>query len=339
MQARKFTLLARGWSWSWHTVGAQTLPPVSLGRTTKRKVEVVIIQQLASFCSTHRARHHFGQRMHLVLDFDGTITQKDTIGVLVDSALAFQRERGQDLSSRWDHVLEEYTADAKALKESFQPAEPMRTSLDDERRFLAAQFEVDEASLRRVAASRIFAGIETEQYFQFGRDAVESGKVSIRSGFWQLVELAATQGWMVHVISVNWSRNFIAGVLHPLDPKLIITNDLSLDGAIQGPEILPRKLTSPWDKLEAFELVTASSTDKVVYFGDSVNDIECLVRGGLAIADGEDTSLLRTLRRVGMQIPRLSAQTAKANLTWASNFDDFLKASNLTPPLSTEKGQ
>jgi phosphoserine phosphatase len=277
--------------------------------------------------------------MHLVFDFDGTITQKDTIGVLVDSALSLQKERGQDLAARWDHVIKAYTDDAKALKESFRPAESDRTSLDEERKFLAAQYEVDEASLSRVSASGIFAGIEKEQYFQFGKNAVQNGQILIRAGFRELVNFAATQGWSVHVISINWSSDFIAGALHPFDANLIIANDLSIDGTIQGPEVIQRKLTSPWDKLDAFKIVTATSKAKVVYFGDSVNDVECLIRGGVAIADSQDTSLLKMLRRVGMQTPRLSIQTTQSSLTWASDFGEFMKANSLEPPPSLETRQ
>ncbi|KAH8179685.1 haloacid dehalogenase-like hydrolase domain-containing protein [Sarocladium implicatum] len=267
--------------------------------------------------------------MHLVFDFDGTITQKDTIGVLVDYALAHQREQGREVAPRWNRVLEAYGHDAQVLKEHFRPKEAERTTLDGQRAFLSAQYDVDEASLSRVSASGIFANINKDTYFRFGQDAVESGKVQIRPGFRELVAHAAAQDWMVHVISVNWSREFIAGALHPLDPRLIITNSLAFDGTIQGPDILQRKLTSPWDKLDALKAVTAGDADKVVYFGDSANDVECLIKGGVAIADCEDTSLLRMLRRVGVQTPRLASQTDGNTVPWASDFDEFMKANEI----------
>ena len=269
--------------------------------------------------------------MHLVFDFDGTITQKDTIGVLVNHALAHQRERGQELAPRWARVLEAYSEDAKHL-ESFRPIEAERTTLDEERAFLAAQLKVDEASLARVSASNIFANISEEKYFHFGKYAVESGEIQLRPGFRDLVTFAAAQDWKVHIISINWSRDFIAGALHPFDPKLIVTNSLSLDGTIQGPSLLQRKLTSPWDKLEALRAVTSSDADTAVYFGDSSNDVECLIRGGIAIANGEDTALLRMLRRVGVQTPRLSAQTAEGAFAWASDFHEFMRANDIDYP-------
>ncbi|KAL2212259.1 hypothetical protein CC79DRAFT_1364540 [Sarocladium strictum] len=277
--------------------------------------------------------------MHLIFDFDGTITQKDTIGVLVNSALDWHKERGQDLASRWDDAVAAYIEDTKALKESFKPIEAERRSLEEEREFLAAQYEVDEASLNRVSASGIFADLTASDFYRFGQEAVVSGNVVIRPGFQELVTLAAKRSWKVHVISINWSRHFIAGVLGSFDEKPIISNDPSDDGRIEGPKILQRRVTGTQDKLEALQYVTANSADKVVYFGDSVNDIECLLRGGIVIADNEYTSLLRTLRRVGVQTSRLSLQTANANLTWAKDFTEFIKANDLDASLGTNSGQ
>lgn len=296
-------------------------------------IRVLVIFLFLCRSSNHR-RYSTVDNMHLIFDFDGTITQKDTIGVLVNSALDWHKERGQDLGPRWDHAVATYIEDTKALKESFKPIEADRRSLDDEREFLAVQYEVDEASLNRVSASGIFANITALDYYRFGQEGVDSGNVVIRPGFQDLVALAAKRGWKVHVISINWSRHFIAGVLGSFDETLIISNDPSIDGRIDAPGFLQRRSTGPQDnwKLEALHHVTANSTDKVMYFGDSVNDIECLLCGGIVIADNEDTSLLRTLRRVGVQTPRLSLQTANANLAWAKDFTEFIKANNLDTP-------
>ena len=286
----------------------------------------------------HR-RYSTTGNMHLIFDFDGTITQKDTIAVLVNSALDWHKERGQDLASRWDDAVAAYIEDTKALKESFKPIEAERRSLEEERKFLTAQYEVDEASLNRVSASGIFADIIAPDYFRFGQEAVVSGNVVIRPGFQELVTLAAKRDWKVHIISISWSHHFIAGVLGSFDETLIISNDPSNDGKIEGPGFLQRRLTGTQDKLEALQHVTANAADRVVYFGDSVNDIECLLRGGIVIADDEDTSLLRTLRRVGVQTSRLSLQTANANLTWAKDFTEFIKANDLDASLGTNSGQ
>lgn len=267
--------------------------------------------------------------MHLIFDFDGTITQKDTIGELARVGIEFQRKRhGHHLQATWDQVVREYLDDYQAHKDGYEPSESVRDSLEHEFRFLSGSKKVEEASLARVDKSGVFRGLTTEDLAQAGVDAVKEGRVKLRDGFEELLELAESRGWTAGVISVNWSRSFIQGALlpHKLD---IIANEISTHGEIYGPEILGRKITNGGEKRRALRSLVPDANEKVLYFGDSTTDMECLVEGGVVISDHDDSSLLRTLRRVGVSVPHVSGRDKDDRVAWARNFREVMQSTVL----------
>lgn len=48
--------------------------------------------------------------MSIFLDFDGTITARDTIGDLAKAALRIRSARGVDLDKEWDEVVQSYVS-------------------------------------------------------------------------------------------------------------------------------------------------------------------------------------------------------------------------------------
>ncbi|POR31303.1 Uncharacterized protein TPAR_08503 [Tolypocladium paradoxum] len=269
--------------------------------------------------------------MHLIFDFDGTITQKDTISEIVASAidkLPTSRHRG--LQAAWDRVVQAYLADYKHYTANYQPAEAERTRLAQEARFLAGIKCVEEASLDRVGSSGVFAGLKPEDLYQMGVDAVDNGRVVVRDGFKEIVELAGQRGWQTDVVSVNWSSAFIRGVLHPHHIP-IAANDTSTDGHIHNPECLDSRLTTSPDKLKALGHVAAGTQDRVLYFGDSTTDMECLLhQDGVVIAADEESPLLQTFRRVGVEVPHVGKrQHERANICWARDFRECLASEML----------
>ena len=67
--------------------------------------------------------------MQLVFDFDGTITQQDTIGILAESAIALQKERRNiDLSTQWEQVVKAFDTEMeKVTKTGADPAAALKT--------------------------------------------------------------------------------------------------------------------------------------------------------------------------------------------------------------------
>lgn len=284
--------------------------------------------------------------MRLILDFDGTITEKDTISTLAKAALAYQNDRhGEDLSATWDEVVKRYMSDSKQYSTTYEVPEAERKTVEDELAFLGGSGHVELASLERIGQSAVFRGLEERDLFEMGKRAVQDGRIVLRDGFGEMTKLAAERGWTVGVISVNWSRAFIAGVLDGLvASSAIVANEFAPDGTVQGPPSLEgRSLTNGTGKLAVLGgddalrhgEVTAATT---VYFGDSTTDMECLLcgggagsGGGIAIASSEDASnLISTLRRVRLPVPHVNAAaTDAAGVFWARNFREVIDSDAL----------
>lgn len=265
--------------------------------------------------------------MRLILDFDGTITEKDTIGELANAAIEFHKSRGNnELQAKWDSVVKSYVDDWLKYKDTYHIPEHERTSVDEELRFLRGLKESEEASLARIEASGVFANLEATDLFEMGVQAVKNGKVVIRKGFDRLVEQSQQQQWEMAVVSVNWSAAFIQGVLHPLEIR-VISNEVASSGRVEGPEFLGREMTNSADKRECVEHLLGQDgrgAAKTVYFGDSTTDMECLLNGGVAISADDTCSLIKTLRRVGIEVPHVS--DSQADISWARDFNEVLQS-------------
>ncbi|QPC66862.1 hypothetical protein HYE67_009093 [Fusarium culmorum] len=264
-------------------------------------------------------------KMHLVFDFDGTITQQDSIGELARSAIEIQRNRkGHDLQASWDQVVQAYVADYRHYKENHPSPEDTRICMDQEFEFLSGMKDVEEASLQRIAESQIFEGLDAETLSQAGADAVQAGRIKIRDGFTEVMKLVADRNWSVSVISVNWSRSFLRGALlpHALD---VIANEPAMDGTITGPEFFNGRMTNAREKKEALKHLIKEKDGKVIYFGDSTTDMECLLAGGVVISDDEESSLLKALKRIKVNVPHVSDKSERdGKVKWARNFREVL---------------
>lgn len=317
-------------------------------------------------------------RPRLVLDFDGTITQKDTILVLASTAIARQQQRQQehdstDLAARWDQVVAAYLDDLKAYKDGYAVPESQRRTLAHEVAYQRGMADAEAASLARVRDSGVFAGLDAPTLRDMGREAVASGQVALRPGLARLVGEAGRAGWDVTVLSVNWSASFIRGVLSTaggssssssssargearesgsgssirgLDDLDVVANEVvsSGGGIVNDRDRDAKPLTTSSDKLEALKRWCPAAPAVVLYMGDSTTDLECLLHGrGVVVADGEDkSSLIRTLRRLGLNVPHAS-QAREAGgaggdgkdksqvVFWASDFNQVLD-SGLFPP-------
>ncbi|KAJ3472784.1 hypothetical protein NLG97_g10721 [Lecanicillium saksenae] len=76
-----------------------------------------------------RSRLRVLSKMHLIFDFDGTITTKDTINHLASAGIAAQKlSRGANLQPAWDSLVQAYLADYDAYRVRYAPKEADRTS-------------------------------------------------------------------------------------------------------------------------------------------------------------------------------------------------------------------
>ncbi|CAJ2513823.1 Uu.00g019420.m01.CDS01 [Anthostomella pinea] len=286
--------------------------------------------------------------MSIFLDFDGTITAQDTISELANFALRFQNSRqqlqpeagvGADLKPQWDAVVKAYIDDHKAQVACYRPAEAARRELHEKVAFLRDLKAVETRSLARIKSCALFQGITPAAFREAGRALVREGTVVIRPGFADFVRRRVEQGWRVYVVSVNWSSAFIEGACGGVDGLSVIANDVrEEDGSVAGPEVLNaegreqhRNLTNSCDKLDVMTAVLerdglVRDGSRSFYLGDSTTDLECLLAAtrGIVVADRDDTTLLRTLRRIGKSVPRVRDADQGAGLSWASDFEEVM---------------
>ncbi|KAK1658601.1 HAD-like domain-containing protein [Colletotrichum godetiae] len=277
--------------------------------------------------------------LNLVLDFDGTITTKDTIGTLAEIGLQFQQQRGVDLSSNWQEILQDYSKDHADHVSTYLPIANKRRSLEGELAFLRGLKEVESRSVQRVERSGIFRGISREYLTLIGENCRREGRVNLRDGFAELMDVAKQKGWSVAIVSVNWSGSFIKGVLSDYSVD-IVANEIELDGSISGPEVMGSTARQPSlmtceDKLRALQIFAArqgvEDIGTLVYFGDSTTDIECLLATqGFVISSNAESSLMKTLRRIGYRVPKVEDGRASEGTAWASTFVEVLKSGLLS---------
>ncbi|PKS06457.1 hypothetical protein jhhlp_007205 [Lomentospora prolificans] len=270
--------------------------------------------------------------MAIVLDFDGTITTRDTIGMLAEHAISFHKEHyDEDFSGAWKHILEAYGNDYSDYVTNYPVTENQRTSLGEEAKFLNGLEDLDLDSVRRVEESRIFDRISPADFFSDGVSAVGEGRVTLRPGISELLALAESRGWPVYVVSVNWSRNFIEGVLHHLGTQMeIYSNEVIPQGRISGPGGTSVLATSA-DKLRVLNDIPGLKGKSFVYFGDSSTDLECLTAcSGIVLSPTNDSSLLKTLSRIGLTAPHVKEGGKTDKLLWARDFKEVLETDVLS---------
>jgi hypothetical protein len=147
--------------------------------------------------------------IHWILDWDGTITKKDTLDALVNISAA--ANPGFPTQDRWNDVSKAYMDDYTATLSQVAPDGKLPTTVSGEKHLLAQMKPVEQRSLHRVSSSGIFAGLTKKAIEAGAKQAIDSRAVEVRSGF---------LGFSRHIrhdrvddgltlLSVNWSRHFI----------------------------------------------------------------------------------------------------------------------------------
>jgi thiamine phosphate phosphatase / amino-HMP aminohydrolase len=272
--------------------------------------------------------------MALVLDFDGTITIEDTVDVLAQFAISTQRKRGRDLAETWEWIKARYYQDCAEYKASYPVPETQRTTIEAEFDFLGGMKGLELASIGRVEEAGLFDGIEASEFRAAGEQAVGQGTVHVRSGFAELADLATRSGWDLFVVSVNWSRPFIEGILSMFGADIHVISNEVVDDRITC-SLLPadseaRVLTTSRDKRHVLDrLGLLSGTAATAYFGDSVTDLAGLtLTSGVVISSTGESSLLNTLERLGIMVRHVDGWDS--GMAWARDFSEVIESGILS---------
>lgn len=272
-------------------------------------VQLISTIQLKQFHSPSQA-----MPQDVVLDFDGTITTKDTISKLAKFGIQFQNERGKDMNAAWAEIIERYGQDYANHVETYVPAKAERNTLEQEIAYYRSLRDIETQSFKRVSTSGLFHGISEEAWRKAGRDMVETGEVVVRNGFREFMLSLRGKATRCGVVSVNFSRYFIEGVLEAsisdgsvVKEIEVVANISDENGILSGPErrwseVMAtsdaklgsmRKLLGSWEKGRA-------SHGKTVYVGDSGTDLECLLAdeaAGVVMSEDGEGSLIQMLKK------------------------------------------
>lgn len=294
-----------------------------------------LIQPLSRAMSTQSQGFSKGQ-IHWVLDWDGTITQKDTLDTLVNIAASAKPDF--PTFDRWKAVVDAYISDYTTSLEKLAPNGSLPTTIPQEKELLKALKPVEQRSLDRVAESRIFEGLTSKILKDGAEEAICSGDVVLRPGCTEFINcILNSDDSKLSILSVNWSRQFIlfsleaAGIHIP--PASIFANEL--DGIDEGKAskgvVSPdgyMKIISSGDKLRCLDELREKGSTTIVYIGDSWPDIECLLTADLGICIRDEPvgssqkKLADALQRLGVKCAKVQDSSGIDGLqvVWAQNF-------------------
>jgi hypothetical protein len=270
--------------------------------------------------------------MHLFIDFDGTITQSDTIDILVQYAIWSTGKRESVYKDTWTQIVKAWEDDMKAYKREH----PFPVKRSEVLAWLEGQRAVEEASIQRINASNIFEGADFMTLFGAGRQAVAEGHVKLRKGFLEFIQHLEQAGIEVTIVSVNWSEDWIRGCISPATPN-ILSNTIDLTGKIVPSKgtrrSADRLMLTGGDKVQEVMLSVLGTPDgesgSLSYIGDSLTDLLCLIecKNGIVMTDSpEQSDLYQAMVDLSHEVPHASDYygRTKSRFAWARDFDGIL---------------
>ncbi|KAK9720199.1 hypothetical protein K7432_004291 [Basidiobolus ranarum] len=242
----------------------------------------------------------------LVTDFDETISQQDSISSLAKTAYKVREARNTTQVSSippWSYFEEAYGEDYTKYSAKLPPQPTQNGTLEQLYYFLDALKEVELRSLARVSKGLALSGVTREELRRGGSELM------LRPHSLEFLKKYAKHSEReLHVLSVNWSKDWIAGALKSISEGelSIIANDLEFDktGTSTG-NILPSVVVAG-DKLRAFKKLHKPEGTASMYIGDSSTDLECLLEADYGIVVGNNTSLRKKLQVYDIELKPLS---------------------------------
>jgi 2-hydroxy-3-keto-5-methylthiopentenyl-1-phosphate phosphatase len=273
--------------------------------------------------------------IHLVLDWDGTLTTRDTLHLV--SNIGFRRNT---LDVSWSDIVQAYLDDYAAHEQAYKYPKRNRRTVADESTWLASLDAVESRSMRRVEEAGIFGGVEEDDVVKAGSDAVINGEIEMRNGWISLLfhgfgvqPLEARSINVVpSILSVNWSGLFIRSCLSRLimgdavdglqpNPRISMIRNLPIHAneIHEGASKHRHEIRTSKDKLSSLQelqssrdgLKSQNSQEEVempllIYVGDSATDFDALLFAdvGICVRDepmgSSQKELAETFERVGI---------------------------------------
>ena len=275
----------------------------------------------STLTSAPPAQHMSAHCLHLVLDFDGTLTTTSTLPIIYNIG-----HRLNPSCPSWQSISQAYMEDYDRLKStSVKP-----TTLSQELKWLESLRAIEYRSITRVEATNVFRNVSKELMHSAAATAVRDRQIEMRPGWEKLVKKAMERKGRVGIVSVGWSPDLIRGCLSAspdrvgaagqdgnlekgVDVALVdvrANNVLGGDGgkmdrSREAPSVDQRsRILTAADKLRAMTDVVGTdhpdhSRPLILYVGDSTTDLECLLHADVGIClSGEPAAMTREQRKL-----------------------------------------
>ena len=282
--------------------------------------------------------------MDWYFDWDGTITQKDTLSLL--ASIGYQQNANHNLPP-WSFFSEAYTSGLKRLQGEYQRSNDTQT-LENYIVWQTSLLDVERASVERVEEAGVFNNVTATEVDSSARVAVESKTIRFRNGLASLLEYIARSTESLTIISVHWSARFIRACLetasefHDANRTLsikVLANEIDVtagSGKLAGPaEQTNHGIRTASDKATVLEqeIDRSGRHRPSVYVGDSVGDLQCLLKADIGICvrhdplSHEQQHLSTTLSDLGIDCDWIGQYTVQAfrverQLWWAKDFQE-----------------
>lgn len=239
----------------------------------------------------------------LILDYDGTLTVKDTMAVLGNL--------GGNSAGSWQEIVDAYLKDFDTYKK--QPYPWKKYDGKEYSGWLAGRKSLEQRSAQRVQDAGFFRGATLDDVTTSVKAALESGELKLREGWLELfalflssydTESGTTDGSSIEILSVNWSETAVRRGLYEAakesghaqkDELCKYINDMKIfANEIEGlgsPEGSSGRIVRPFDvdirtsgdKLRYLKASLDAKNAFVVYVGDSSTDFDSLRAANLGI--------------------------------------------------------
>jgi len=250
----------------------------------------------------------------LIVDFDQTITVKDTIANIVYAAADNHHDDRKEFLNAWNGVVEWFSGEyAQVIEDLFSQPAPSQSTCDvlpksaeckNQRSvFLQRKLEIFEqiemASIRRVISGQFLANTRREQLQAVGRN------IEKQPGIETILTDMKTSGVQIDVLSANWSKDMIIGAMAGLYDNLV-ANDLKFDANGVSTGELALQVVSASDKLRHYRRLK-SKTGNNLYIGDSLYDLLPMLEAEIGVLFGRSRSAMRAISHFSLPFKELTS--------------------------------